>query len=295
MDRLLSMGVFVKAVELGSFAAAATACGISAPMAGKHIRSLEAHLGATLVHRTTRKMALSDLGRAYFERCKAVLSEAHAADAMVKDHLGAVRGTLRITLPVIYGRMLIAPLLVQLATKHPTLDLVLSFSDRPSDLLREGYDLSVRSGLPADGGGLISRKLAEYPMVVCAAPDYASTRPLQEPAQLADHHGIFYSRSGRPRPWRFPREGGAELEVMPRKRLLLDDLQSIVDATEAGMGFACLPRWIVEDRLEAGRLVPVLTDHAALRLSYFLVWPEAQFLPLRTRVAIDAIARQLAA
>ena len=132
-------------------------------------------------------------------------------------------------------------------------------------------------------------------MVVCAAPPYASAQPLQEPAQLAGHDGIFYSRSGRPRPWRFPREGGTELDVMPRKRLLLDDLQSIADAVEAGMGFAWLPLWLVEDRLGAGRLVPVLTDHAALRLSYFLIWPEAQFLPLRTRVAIDAIARQLAA
>jgi DNA-binding transcriptional LysR family regulator len=290
MDRLLSMGVFVKAVELGSFAAAASAYGISAPMAGKHIRSLEAHLGTTLVHRTTRKMALSDLGRAYFDRCKAVLSEADAADAMVKDHLDTVSGTLRVTLPVIYGRMLIAPLLFQLASKHPALELVLSFSDRPSDLLREGYDLSVRSGLPADGGGLISRGLAEYPMVVCAAPAYANARPLQEPTQLADHDGIFYSRSGRPRPWRFPREDGTVLDVMPRKRLLLDDLESIADATEAGMGFAWLPRWLVEDRLQASRIVSVLTGYAAMRLSYFLIWPEAHFLPIRTRVAVDAIA-----
>lgn len=288
------MGVFVKAVELGSFAAAASAYGISAPMAGKHVRSLETHLGTTLIHRTTRKMALSDLGRAYFDRCKVVLAEAHAADAMIKDHLDTVHGTLRVTLPVMFGRKLVAPLLFRLVTKHPALELVLSFNDRPTDLLGEGYDLSVRSGLPSDGGGLISRRLSQYPMVVCAAPAYANARPsLREPTQLSEHNGIFYSRSGRPRPWRFPHDDGSVLEVMPRSRLLLDDLESIADAAEAGMGFAWLPRWLVEDRLRANRLVPMFTERAAMLLSYFLIWPEAQFLPFRTRVAIDAIAEQL--
>lgn len=121
MDRLTSMAVFVRAVDLGSFAAAATVLDLSAPMVGKHVRFLEERLGMRLLNRTTRRQSLTEFGRAYYERCRTVLAEAEAADALAADQLGEPRGKLRVALPVLFGRRCVMPILLGLARRHPQL------------------------------------------------------------------------------------------------------------------------------------------------------------------------------
>src|SRR5258708_8475272 len=146
MDRLMSMAVFVKAVDLGSFAAAADALDLSGPMVGKHVRSLEARLGVRLINRTTRRQSLTDFGRAYYERCQVVLAEAQAADALAADQLSEPCGKLRVTMPVLFGRRCVTPILLELAQQYPTLELDLSFSDRIAHLAETAYDLAIRTG-----------------------------------------------------------------------------------------------------------------------------------------------------
>jgi Transcriptional regulator len=202
MDRLTSMAVFVKAVETGSFAAAAAALGISAPMVGKHVQFLEARLGARLLNRTTRRQALTDLGQDYYDRCRAVLAEAEAADALAEDSGGAIRGRLRVSAPAHFGRHCVAPVLLGLAHAHPGLRLDFLFADRFIDL--------------ADASNLMARRLASQAMVVCAAPAYlaARGRPALR-ADLAGHEAIVYRRSGRVPPWLFPGADGAIEAFVP--------------------------------------------------------------------------------
>lgn len=294
MDRLTSMAVFVKAVDLGSFAAAAEALDLSGPMVGKHVRFLEERLGVRLLNRTTRRQTLTDFGRAYYDRCRVILAEAEAADALAADQLSEPRGRLRITMPALLGRRCIAPILMEFARKYPRLELELSFGDRIVDLAEDGYDLAIRTGALEDRSGLIARRLASHSMVVCASPSYVDRHgaPRQIDA-LSGHHAVTYNRPGWVHPWLFPRVGQPVLEVTPANRLRFDDLEAVADAAVVGMGLAWLPSWLVRQRIEAGILVEVLQDEPEYVFDNYALWLRTPHLPLKVRLAVDALVTAL--
>ncbi|MER9581042.1 LysR family transcriptional regulator [Mesorhizobium sp. M0276] len=295
MDRLESMAVFVRAVDLGSFAAAAVALDMSGPMVGKHVRVLEERLGVRLLNRTTRRQSLTDFGRAYYERCRVVLAEADAADALAADQLAEPRGKLRVTMPAHFGRHCVAPVLLQLARQYPMLELDLSLSDRFADLAEDGYDLAIRTGALDDKAGVIARRVARQGMVVCAAPAYLQRHG--EPRRiedLVDHQAIVYRRLGQiVQPWLFAREGQLTQEITPAGRLRLDDLDAIADAAAEGMGVAWLPYWLVRDRIRAGALVALLPDETRFLYDCYALWLQTPHLPLKVRLAVDALAAAL--
>jgi DNA-binding transcriptional LysR family regulator len=295
MDRLTSMAVFVKAVDLGSFAAAAAALDLSAPMVGKHVRFLEERIGVRLLNRTTRRQSLTDFGRAYYERCRLVLAEADAADGLAADQLAEPRGTLRVTMPVLFGRRCVAPILIELAQKYPMLELALSFSDHVTNLAEDGYDLAIRTGTIEDRAGVIVRRVARQQMIVCAAPSYLEAHGQPECVEdLGQHHAIIYSRSGLVRPWLFPREGGGSpAEFMPVSRLRLDDLDAIADTATAGLGLAWLPCWLVRERIRTGALTLLLPEQPGLYYDCYALWLQTPYLPLKLRVAVDVLAAAL--
>lgn len=294
MDRLTSMAVFVRAVDLGSFAAAADALGLSGPMIGKHVRFLEERLGVRLINRTTRRQSLTDFGRAYYERCRVVLAEADAADALAADQLSEPRGKLRVTMPVHFGRRCVTPVLLALTQQYPALELDLSFNDRFTDLAEGDYDLAIRTGVPEDKGGVVARRIARQRMVVCASPSYLERhgRP-QQIEDLSSHHGIIYRRSGRIRPWLFPRQDQPAAEVTPSNRLRLDDLDAIADAAATGMGLAWLPYWLIRERIETGALVLLLPDQRVFLYDAYALWLQTPHLPLKVRLAVDSLASAL--
>jgi DNA-binding transcriptional LysR family regulator len=295
MDRLTSMAVFVKTVDLGSFAATAAALDLSGPMVGKHVRFLEERLGVRLINRTTRRQSLTDFGRAYYERCRTVLAEAEAADALAADQLSEPRGKLRVIMPVHFGRRCVAPILLELAQRYPALELDLSFSDPIADLAEDGCDLAIRTGNLEDQAGVMARRVARQRMVVCASPSYLEMHGL--PRQIEDlgsHQAIIYRRSGRVvQPWLFPRHGHPALEVMPVSRLRLDDLAAIADAAAAGMGLAWLPYWLVRERIQAGALIPLLPDQPGFLYDAYALWLQTPHFPLKVRLAVDALAAAL--
>ncbi|WP_095198933.1 LysR family transcriptional regulator [Mesorhizobium carmichaelinearum] len=295
MDRLESMAVFVKAVDLGSFAAAAIALDLSGPMVGKHVRFLEERLGVRLINRTTRRQSLTDFGRAYYERCRVVLTEAEAADALAADQLSEPRGKLRVTMPAHFGRHCVTPVLLNLARQYPMLELDLSLTDRFADLAEDGFDLAIRTGDLDDKAGVIARRVARQGMVVCAAPSYLGLHgEPQRIEDLADHQAIVYRRLGQAvQPWLSPREGQAAQEIMPSGRLRLDDLDAIADAAVGGMGLAWLPWWLVRERIRAGALVALLPDQPRYLYDCHAVWLQTPHLPLKVRLAVDALAATL--
>ena len=289
------MEVFVKAVDLGSFAAAAAALDLSGPMVGKHVRFLEERLGVRLINRTTRRQSLTDFGRAYYERCRIVLAEAEAADALATDQLSEPRGKLRVTMPAHFGRHCVTPVLLELARRYPTLELDLSLSDRFADLVEDGFDLAIRTGTLHDRAGVIAHRVARQRMIVCASPAYIERFGL--PVRLDDiagHQAIIYRRLGHVlQPWLFPRDDGSLAEIAPVGRLRLDDLDAIADAAIDGMGLAWLPYWLVRQRIEAGRLVRLLGDHPDYLYDCNALWLQTPHLPLKVRLAVDALATGL--
>ncbi|MDX8516743.1 LysR family transcriptional regulator [Mesorhizobium dulcispinae] len=295
MDRLESMAVFVKAVDLGSFAAAAAALDLSGPMVGKHVRFLEERLGVRLLNRTTRRQSLTDFGRAYYERCRIVLAEAEAADALAADQLSEPRGKLRVTMPAHFGRHCATPILLELARHYPTLELDLSLSDRFADLVEDGFDLAIRTGALDDRAGVIARRVARQRMIVCASPAYIERfGQLLRLEDIAGHQAVIYRRLGHGlQPWRFPRDDGSVTEIAPAGRLRLDDLDAIADAATDGMGLAWLPYWLVRQRIGAGTLVRVLPQQPDYLYDCHALWLQTPHLPLKVRLAVDALAAGL--
>ena len=295
MDRFTSLTVFAQVAEAESFSAAARRLNMSTTMVSNHVQALEERLGARLLNRTTRRVGLTEVGRAYYERCRIVLAEAQAADALAADQLSEPRGKLRVTMPAHFGRHCVTPILLALARRYPTLELDLSLSDRFADLVEDGFDLAIRTGALDDRAGIIARRVARQRMVVCASPSYIET--FGHPAALEDiaaHQAIVYRRLGQAlQPWLFPRDEGSLAEIVPAGRLRLDDLDAIADAATDGMGLAWLPYWLVRQRIEAGTLVRLLPGQPDYLYDCHALWLQTPHLPLKVRLAVDALAAGL--
>ncbi|MCX2942014.1 LysR substrate-binding domain-containing protein, partial [Rahnella perminowiae] len=179
MDRLTSMNVFVRTADLGSFAAAAEALRISPQMVAKHIARLESRLGTPLINRTTRRQHLTDIGRSYYERCKIVLSEAEAADAIALEMKITPSGTLRVNAPVTFGTSSLTPFITHYLAQYPETQIELTLSDRLVDPVEEGYEVILRIGELTDSQ-MIAYPLRPYRLIACASPDYLAQNGVPE-------------------------------------------------------------------------------------------------------------------
>lgn len=295
MSEILSgVDVFVAAVETGSFSAAAERVRLTRSAVAKAVARIEARLGARLFHRTTRKQSLTEDGQVYYERCVRALEELRAGEATLETGRREASGRLRVSAPALFGRRCVAPVLSRLAAQHLKLELDLSFSDRLVDLIEDGFDLAIRNGAVGDGAGLMTRTVALQRMTVCASPAYiaAHGRP-KTLDDLSSHHAIAYCRAGRVGAWQFPVANGRPFEATPPSRLRFDDLEAIAEAAEAGYGLAWLPCWLIRDRVRAGALAPVLEDAPRLVFKTNALWRQSPLMPMRVRLAIDALVAAL--
>lgn len=192
MDRLASMAVFVRSAELGSFAAAASALGLSPQMAAKHVISLESRLGARLLNWTTRRQSLTEIGRTCHERCKQVLAEANWADSLAEEAKGVPRGRLRINAPVSFGVQRLVPLITRYLRKYPNVHIDLVLNDRFVNLIEEGFEAAFRIGPLADSS-LIARELSPFRLLACASPAYLQERGTpMTPSDLENHECLGF-------------------------------------------------------------------------------------------------------
>ncbi len=294
IDRLAGIREFVAVVEAGGFAAAAAKLNLSRSAVGKTVARLEDRLGVRLCHRTTRTLALTDDGKAFYEHCVRALAELEAAEAALEFGRTTPAGRVRVTVPVIFGRRCVAPILFDVAREHPQLTVEIAFSDRPVDLIEEGYDLAIRNGDLPETAGLMARRLARQRMTVCASPAYLEKHG--RPTTLADlpaHQAIDYANAIRTRTWLFPDASGKMAEIRMKGRIRLDDLEAMTDAAIAGMGLAWLPCWLIRPHVASGELIPLLPDIPAAEFNSSALWPQAPIVPSRVRVLIDALAASL--
>ncbi len=294
MDRLTSMAAFVKAVDLGSFTAAATALGSSPQMIGKHVGLLEERLGAQLLRRTTRRQSPTELGQAFYERCRLILAEAEAAEALVHDLSVAPRGRLRVSAPVNFGACRVAPLVTSFLRDHKEMEIELSLTDRFVDVVDEGYDVVFRLGPLADST-LLSRELMSHDQVVCASPAYLEARGAPaSPADLLTHECLGYVNwSGLPySEWRFTRNGQVHA-VTVRSRFQVNDGRVLRAAALDGSGIIMQPEALVRKDIDAGRLVQVLPEYTAPSRSLHLLFPTRRAQTAKLRTFIDHVVTSL--
>jgi DNA-binding transcriptional LysR family regulator len=262
LDRLTSMAVFVRAAELGSFAATAAALGISAQMVAKHVVFLEDRLGTRLLNRTTRKQSLTEFGRLYYERCRLVLAEAEAADGLAQEVRQAPRGRLRINAPVTFGSHSLVPLVTRYLRAHPKVQVDLTLSDRLVDPVDEGFEAVIRLG-PVSDTALVARPLMPYRLIACASPAYlAENGAPQVPSDLARHEclGFAYWSGALGRQWRFSCDGRS-FDVSVSGRLQINDWRGLLRAALDGFGITLGPEAALAPELSAGRLVQVLSGY----------------------------------
>lgn len=293
-ERLRGVAEFVDVVESGSFAAAALRLGMTRSAVAKIVARLELRLGARLLQRTTRQLGLTDEGLVYYEQCRRLLAELGETEAALDAGRREPAGRVRVSVPVLFGRQCVAPVVRRLVERHPRLEIDMSFSDRVADLVNDGFDLAVRIGELADTSALVGRKLGVQRMGICASPAYLVRhgRPsgLDE---LASHVGIAYSRGGQPAPWRVIGADGAVHDHRATGRLRFDDLQAIADAAAAGAGLAWLPCWLMAPYLRDGRLALVMDSNSVSGAEVFAVRPAARHVPSKVRAVVDALVDEI--
>lgn len=290
MDRLTSMAVFVKASDLGSFASAAEAMGMSPQMVAKHVVFLEDRLGATLLHRTTRRQSLTDVGRAYYDRCKLVLAEAEAADTLALDMRSKPKGVLRVNAPVTFGSFSLAPFVTRYLDRYPDMQIDLTLNDRFVDPLEEGFEVMVRIG-EIDDGSLITHPLMPYRLIACAAPAYLVRRGTPKtPGELECHDCLAYGywSPSIPCRWQFTRDGKAE-EVKANGRFRSNDWKALLHAAIEGFGITLGPESILKEEIVAGRLIRVLPDYEGPARPMHVLYPAGRRPTVKVRSFVSAL------
>ncbi|HEX2526286.1 MAG TPA: LysR substrate-binding domain-containing protein [Geminicoccus sp.] len=273
MLNLNDLHLFVQAVDCGGFAQAGRRLSMPKSTISKRVGELEARLGTRLIHRTSRSFKLSELGRDFYEHAQAALIEAEAAESVVRRQLAEPSGTVRITASVPVAQFQLAAHLPALAQAYPGMSLVVHATDRFVDLIQEGFDIAVRShfGLLPDSG-LIQRRASADPVVVVAAPSYLDQRGAPgRPEDIARHDGLLTAPAATV--WRLRADGGQEVQVAPRARMVADESVLLLEAAAAGLGLACLPSGICRAEVERGRLVSVLPGWTAGAVTTTILMP----------------------
>lgn len=288
MDRLTAMAVFAEVVETRSFSAAASRLGLSTSTASKYVAHLERHLGVRLLHRTTRRVSLTEAGAAFYERATRIVGEMEDAETTVSRLRGTPRGVLRVNAPTSFGTLHLAPAIPVFLARYPEVRVDASLDDRVVDLVEGGFDVAVRVARSLPDSSLVARRLAPNRLVVCAAPPYwkAHGKP-RTPADLAHHVCLRYTHLTT-QAWGFHGPRGEE-SVVVSGSLQANNGEVLAAAAVAGLGVAHLPSFIVGPALAAGALEPALDDYAVADAFLYAVYPHRQ-APPKVRVFVNFLA-----
>lgn len=284
------MAVFAKVVDTASFAEAARHFGMSPAMVSKHVRTLEERLGVRLLNRTTRRVSATEVGQNYYERCLRIMSELEDAERAAGDLQAAPRGLPRVTAPVSFSYRFLAPAIADYLSTYPDVSIDLNLNDHYVDLVEERFDVAIRVGQLADSS-LMSRKLCSIAMTVCASPAYleANEAP-RKPGDLTKHNCLVYTYANQQSTWHFVDRNGEEYTVRANGRFLANNGDVLRALAVKGAGLVLAPDFIVKEDLQAGRLVPLLTEFAAGETPVHAVYPHSQYLSAKTRTFIDFLA-----
>lgn len=291
MDRLDGLRSFIKVVEFGSFSEAGRALRLSRSAVSKHVGDLEDDLGVQLLNRTTRHVAPTDAGQAYYERVVAILADLDAADSAVTDHQASPRGLLRVNAPMSFGTLRLGPAIADFMSLYPELRLQLTLSDAQIDPLQEGLDVTLRIA-ELEASSLIARKIMPVERVVCAAPAYLERHGVpRHPAELRDHACLTYGFLSTGNQWKLSGKDGDHW-IQPSWTLCANNAEVLRDAAIGGRGIALLPTFLAADALAGGELRAFLSDYQAPPLALYAVYPPTRSLAVKVRLFIDFLVER---
>ncbi|MCL4186927.1 MAG: LysR family transcriptional regulator [Rhodobacteraceae bacterium] len=291
MDRLECDRMFLAVMEAGSFTGAAHRLGTTSGQASKLLSRLEIELGVRLLNRTTRSVAPTEAGRAYYERLKPLIDELEALDLDIRSISQAPRGRLRLTAPLTFGTVELAPALNTFAARFPEIELDVSFSDRVVNLVDEGFDMAVRVGRP-DDSSLVSRRLCDVRIVVVGAPAYLARHgEPPTPERLSDHACILDTNFMDPGRWSF-NEAGTVRAVPVAGRIRYSNAEACLRAAEAGLGLACVPAFVAGEALRSGRVKRLLRGFEVAPYGVHAIYPHSRHLAAKVRVLVDFLAER---
>lgn len=284
MDKFRAITAFVRVAESGGFTAAGNKLGMSVSAITKSVARLEDELGTQLFNRTTRRLATTDFGKEFYKRCVQILAELEDAESSVRQANTTPKGEVRAIVPFSYGRVTVVPRLADFYARYPDVQLNISFSDRPVDLIENGYDVAVRVGEMSDSR-LVTRVLTKGPHITVASPKYlAQFGTPKTPADVANHNCII----GRYGPeWMFRAKNGRAMNVRVRGNLSIFNGDSYREAAVAGVGLAQNTWWLFRWDIQQGNVVPVLEDYNAEGAPVSVIYPANRHVAAKVRAFID--------
>jgi DNA-binding transcriptional LysR family regulator len=293
MDSLTDIAVFAQVVDSGSFTAAAERLSLSKSVVSKYVTRLEDRLGARLLHRTTRRLSLTEVGRVFYERSRRGLQEIEEAEAEVSRLQGEPRGILRINAPMSFGVLHIAPAIPEFLERYPELAVDMNLDDRKVDVIEGGFDVSVRiSGMP--DSSLVARRLGPCRHVVVASPEYLARhgRP-RTPDELRHHNVITYQYQESALEWHFRAPGEKPVSVPVTGSIRMSNSLALREALLNGAGVTRTPTFVVGPDIQEGRLRAILTNYETLEVSIYLVFAQRQHLAPKVRAFVDFMAERI--
>jgi len=287
------MHLFVRVAELSSFSAVAQQMGLARSAVTRQIAALEQHLGIKLMVRSTRRLMLTSAGSAYLEKCRVILNLVEAAETGVAEERQTPRGMIRISLPLTYGLMRVAPILLDFARRYPEVQLDMDYTDRRVNLIEEAIDLSVRITSRL-GATEIARRIGSSQMHAVASPAYLAEHGTpRHPTELIHHECLSYTTTAESKQtWSFEVDG--VLTAYPiRARIHSNNGEALNDAVERGLGIALQPDFIIERSLQLGKVVTILNEFPLPELGIYAMLPSNRQVPHRVRVLMEFLADQL--
>lgn len=291
MDRMASIATFVKIADAGGFAAAARKLGVSPSTVTTQIQDLEDRLGVRLLNRSTRKVSLTEIGRAYYERCMHILADMDEADSAVHAMDATPSGVLHLNVSITIP-FFVAPVIAEFTSLYPGVKVDMMMSDRMVDLVEDGIDLAITT-LPVPNSNLIMRRLGSVRLVVYGSPDYFARRGVpREPNDLTNHNCLKYAFSSWGSEWRFKSPDGPRA-IHVSGNMETNSINALKQAAVLGQGLILAPDYLVADEAKAGRLIPVLTEYCSPELPINIVYPHRQHLPTNVRSFLDLVNKHV--
>ncbi len=292
MDRLLTMSVFVSVAEEGGFARAARRLKVSPPSVTRAVSDLEARLGARLLYRTTRSVQLTEAGERYLADCRRIIAEVQEADRLAAGLHAEPRGTVTVSASVLFGRMLVAPILLELLDRYPKISVSAVFADRVVNLMEEPVDIAVRIAELPDSS-LSAIRVGSVRRVLCAAPDYLESRGRpRRPADLRDHEFVDFVNMAPGGDWDFEVAGKSE-RFKPRARFLVNNADAAIAAALSGRGITRVLSYMIAPQLRAGTLEVLLEDFEPPAVPIHILHKEPGQTSARVRAVVDHVVKGL--
>lgn len=293
MDTIKLMRTFVAVAHEGTFTAAAKRLRITTKLASKYVAHLEERLGAQLFNRTTRKVALTETGSAYLERCQPILEQFEELEGLVQERQSDIAGSIRMTASTAFGSTRLVEAIKPFLIKHPKVSIDLHLSDQRVAIIEEGFDLAFRFGTLEDSS-LIARKLMDMRVVVCASPDYLKRHGQPaHPSALATHNCLIQRASLNPEHWQF-RLNGNDTAIRVTGRFQANAPRAIAEMAASGHGIGRCPLYVLEPYLKDGSLVLLFEEYEAPGFGLYAVYPPNRHLTARVRAMIDHLAKTFA-